>query len=164
MNVKIKNEKFIVPVFYDGENSLSLLMKKAVEILSPSKDIDSVSEIFGLEACKLLVRIRRYADGRHLREPEEFTDEHPPFFAIKSTSPPVGETWEEFKARKGKESELIGLRAYFWSENGIETNRSLMCITHFAQKKSRYMTNQDKSICNDQKYLFEINGYSYEKC
>jgi len=161
--MNVENEKFIAPVFYDGDISLSLLMREAVEILSSNNNIDSVDKIFGLEAYKLLANIRRYADGRSLRTPEDFTDEHPPFFAIKSTFPPAGETWEQFKSRKGKESELIGLRAYFWSENNIEPNRFLMCITHFAQKMGKFMTEKDKSICNYQKYLFETNGYLYEK-
>ena len=151
---------FIAKEFYKGAMSKSILMQQAYKDLNECNDIEAITDILGFEAFLLLARIKRYADARNLRFDREINDEIEPFYAVKSQLPPNGETWKDFKDRKGDmRKELIQLRAYFWNEKVNE--EELMCITHFIHKTTQCMTTQDQAICRDQKHFFEQANYQY---
>ena len=153
---------FLAKLFYKGNIFRSILMHQAYKDLDFCCDITKVDNLYGVSATRLMARIRRYADGRSLKEPTEINVERIPFFAIKDKTPPNGESWEDFKNRKGDmEKELSQLRAYFWHDEDNDLNK-LMCITHFIQKTQPKMKEEDVSMCRDQKFLFEKNQYFYD--
>ena len=150
--------KNIIPKrFYDGDVHESILLIQALCDLNFCYEPDEIEEIFGIPAIGLIERIRDYADGNPLEEPEALNKEKEPFWAIKYA---YCDDWDAFIARNGSVEELQHLRAYFYHEKSRPKN--LMCITHFIQKIQAKLDPKDTEISRKQKNLFDRNGCFYE--
>ena len=148
----------VIPkLFYKGKVFNSILLNQALIDLNNCSDINEIEEIFGIPAIQLMERIKDYADGDPLEEPEEINKEQEPFWAIKYA---YCEDWDAFVANDGKVEDLKHLRAYFYTE--ALRYEKLMCITHFKRKMQPKLSPQDTEISREQKKIFQRNGCCYE--
>lgn len=143
-------------LFWDGQRRAAILMRQAFKDVKFCCDLSAMTEIFGIPAAGLMVRIKRYTDGRQLILPEEINEEVNPFYAIKYA---YCEDWEKFKKEKRRVSDLAHLRAYFWDQ--ITKNEELMCITHFIVKNKKKLDPNDTNISRNERMYFLSTNCQY---
>lgn len=155
--MKPTHQPYRLKSFYSGRKYQALLLTRAQADVQ-CRECMAVSEVHGYNAKQLMAKIRRHCEGRELRVPEDLNYECPPFYAIKSADTPEGESWEEFRRRRGDVRELTFLRAYFFYPVKRETLvgdftplLNSLCITHFIRKVTPTMTEADKAICRAQR-------------
>lgn len=131
---------------------------------------EKIKWIHELDSTKMIANIFRYANGQSLKIPSSLNDERYPFWAFKDKTPPRKETLDQFRKRLKEDSslieEMLHLRSYFWYEMEYLTpeyqKENLIILSHFAIKTTRTMTEENVTICRNQKYKFDnIKGRKY---
>lgn len=168
---------FIPKLFIDGTEYKVILTDRSCDELCISNQLsieqisyNLIKWIHELDATKMIANIFRYANGQSLKEPEYLNDERTPFHAFKYKTPPKNETFSEFRKRceldQSIMKDMLHLRAYFWYEMKYLTEdyqeENLIILSHFIIKETRTMTEENVTICRNQKHKFDsLKGRKY---